>query len=136
MLRSRKRCGAVGLLLLIAVGGTCCTGPGQGASGPAASGEAGAPRTVRVRVEVVGNKRPLESIQVELYRDHFEPIPGDLLEQAVTNKDGIADLNVAPGTYGLWLRALNLGSQWRYTGPTRFTLTKDRTLRLEMKPAH
>jgi hypothetical protein len=91
---------------------------------------------VRVRVEVVGNKRPLEGIRVELYRDRFEPIPGELVAQAATNQDGVAEFDVSPGSYGVWLRALSPGAQWGYGGPTRFTFSSDRTLTLEMKPEY
>lgn len=136
MCPNRRRCAAAGLLLLILAGSTCCAGSGQDASGGGPSPQTDAARMLTVRVEVVGQGKPLSDVQVELYQDRFEPIPGVLVAQSVTGEDGIVEFEVAAGSYGLWPRALNMSSQWQYTGPTRFTITKDRTIRLEMKPAY
>lgn len=91
---------------------------------------------VRIRVEVMGGRMPLEDMQVELYRGRFEPVPGSLVQSAVTNAQGIAELDVEAGTYGFWVRALRMDAQWRYDGPTRHTFRGDQEIQVHMAPAY
>lgn len=135
MLSGRRRCAIARLLLLVIAGSLGHAGCRQDRPGIAPSPDTDVSRTVRIVVEVTGRHEPLSKVQVELYRDRFEPVPGDLVEQGVTGGNGTIDFNIPPGTYGLWLRALDMSSQWQYTGPTRFTFLQDRTIKLEMEPA-
>jgi hypothetical protein len=87
-------------------------------------------------VWIYGNGTPLQNVQVELYRDRFEPVPGELIQTVTTNKQGFAGFEIEPGTYGLWVRALEMNAQWRYEGRTRFTFSGDEDIQIHMLPAH
>jgi hypothetical protein len=117
-------------------GSFCCIRSGQDTSDTVLTPRADPLRFIHVQIEVIGMDRPLERIQIELYQDRFEPVPGPLVKQAITGKDGVVEFNIAAGPYGVWPRALDMNSQWRYTGPTRFTFTKDETVRIQMRPAY
>ncbi len=94
------------------------------------------PALVHIHVQVYGSDTPLRNIQVELYRDQFVPVPGELVQATTTDEQGIANLTVAAGTYGFWVRALDMNTQWRYEGPLRFTFTKDQEILVRMSPAY
>lgn len=94
------------------------------------------PALLHIRVRIYGGGSPLQNVQVELYYNQFEPVPGELVTTAITNEEGLADLKIEPGTYGFWVRALDMSAQWRYDGPTRFTFSRDGEIQIHMLPAY
>lgn len=120
------------MAILACLGLAACT---PGSTGRP-SGPGGVPAVVRIRVEVMGGGEPLENMQVELYRERFEPVPGPLVQSAVTNAEGVVELRVEAGTYGFWVRSLKMDAQWGYDGPTRYTFRGDQEIRVHMAPAY
>ena len=94
------------------------------------------PVTIHIRVRIYGGGNPLQNVQVELYRDRFEPVSGELVQMATTNKQGIVSFDIEAGTYGFWVRVLDMSSPWRYGGSTQFTFSRDEEIQIRMLPAH
>jgi len=94
------------------------------------------PTLVHIQVRIYGGGKPLRNVQVELYRNQFEPVPGELVQTGITNEQGLAEFEIEPGTYGFWMRALDMSAQWRYEGQTRFTFSNNEEIQVHMLPAY
>lgn len=91
---------------------------------------------LEIQILVLGRDKPLRNVQVEIYKEQFEPVPGELIAATVTGGDGIARVKLSPGSYGVWVRALDMDAQWRYLGPTEMTFSRDQRVIVQMIPAH
>jgi hypothetical protein len=120
-------------VLLVSACGVSSDVPARCSVTPAVPSGSGT-QMVHIQVQVLGGQTPLSGMRVELYRGQFIPKPGELVAASTTDERGIVELAVEAGTYGVWVRSLEFGSQWRYEGPTAYQLLCDQQISVRMLP--